>query len=246
MKLFLISTYICLFHSLSAQVSTSWDGNFNGHILGITSNLAAQKEGTSWTANIDANGYLFYLTGTLDNMRCTGTMTNAQDQTSVPFVAVLTGSQLALRIHDNNPTTGLKEDMEFVFTKYAADNSGTNQPDKPLEKVDKTKLDQNLIGNWRYTESYVSGEFSFATDWHMQINSDGSFAYGEGRIAGGGPNSSVDSGAGKVERGHWKSENKVIWLNDGSGWVAYARYYRENGNLMFTFGNGKSQVWEKI
>jgi len=255
MKVLYLIVFSCLIHTLMAQQTITWDGYFSGNILGLSATVTGQRNASAWSATVDASGYLFYLQGSIDDMRCSGTMTDAQDRTSIPFMAQLSGLQLILSIQDINPASGLEEQMEFVFTKtnsdistlqHSGDLKAQSQPSAPNPSGEKVQLDQSLVGNWRYTESYVSGEFSFATDWHMQINADGSFLYGEGRTAGGGPNSSVDSGTGNVEKGTWKTENQVIWVNDGSGWLAYARYYRENGNLMLTFGNGKRQVWEKI
>jgi hypothetical protein len=153
----------------------------------------------------------------------------------------LANDGLTLTIHDVNPTTGLEEEMSFSFTRSTSGKVTASTP-----AVDKSLLDQRLIGNWRRTESYVSGEFSFATDWHLQINSNGTYIYGEGRTVGGGPDSSIDSGDGRSEKGQWKAENQFVWLYDGERWQRYAKYYQEGNNLMFTFDNGSKQIWEKI
>ena len=102
-------------------------------------------------------------------------------------------------------------------------------------------LDQRLAGLWRYTESYVSGSFSGAAQWKMQINADGTYLYGDGQFSGGGAQVSpvrVEAMAMLVV-GKWKTEGKVIYVDEGYGWQPYARYYVEGYDLMFTFENGK-------
>lgn len=243
------STFIVLFgllsHSIFSQQTASWDGTYEGNIIGISSALTGRQDGNTWSATIDANSYVFHLKGNITGWKCEGTMTDPQTQTSIPFAAQSSDGGIVVSIRDINPMTGMEENMNLAFTKTnrTVSPQASGSPNLPGEKV---SLDNILLGNWRYTESYVSGEFSFATDWHMQINNDGTFVYGEGRTAGGGPNSSIDSGKGREQTVKWKTEDQVIWLNDGSGWQSFARYYRENGNLMLTFSNGKRQVWEKI
>ncbi|MEO6133186.1 MAG: hypothetical protein ABIQ02_15195 [Saprospiraceae bacterium] len=248
MQIFSLVTLMFTSYIIIAQTS-EWDGDFNGSLVGVATTISGQANSHQWKASVDAGGYLFNLQGDIEGTFCEGTMTDIQNQESAPFSVSLSGEHLTLTINDINPSSGLKEKMDFVFTKNrneAQSNTNPSQSGSTNPSARDSQHDPSLVGNWRHTESYVSGEFSFATDWQMQINPDGSFIYSEGRTAGGGPDASMDSGDGKVERGNWKSEKRVMWISDGSGWQAYAEYYRENNYLMFTFNNGKKQVWEKI
>ncbi|MDQ3015181.1 MAG: hypothetical protein M3R25_00425 [Bacteroidota bacterium] len=239
---FLIAT-----NALTSQITSQWTGYFEGTILGLTAPMQGEAKGNAWTGLINVNGYVLNLHGTIIGDQCDGTMADPQTQSSIPFRSQLAGKLLTVKIHDINPLTGREEDMELVFEKLSdtAPTSGTSSTTQTNFKIEKGTLDQTLVGRWRYTDSYVSGDFSFATDWFMNINSDGSLLYTDGRTAGGGSNSSIDSGDGDVHEVSWKAENKIIYLNAGQGWQEYARYYKEGNNLMLTYGSGSKQVWEK-
>ena len=241
MKKSLFVLFICLSSYIFAQESASCDGMFHGTLLGIESTLEGKTTGANWNGKIDAGGYLFDLKGTADGPNLKGTMTDPQTGTSLPFRAAILDNQLTIYIHDINPLTGEKEDMELVFMRSTNQTSATTS-----SKLSASNCDPKLVGNWRYTDSYVSGQFSFATDYFMRFNQNGTMLWTDGRTAGGGPDISMDSGTGDVHKADWKIENKVIWLNGGSGWEYYATYYAEDERMMLTFKNGNKQVWERL
>ena len=45
--------------------------------------------------------------------------------------------------------------------------------------------------------------------------------------------------------GQWRTENKMVYINEGSGWTPFAKYYVEGNSLMFTFGDGSKQIWKR-
>ena len=243
MKTFLFFLFIFFSSFLAAQKSGSWSGIFNGQLVDIESTLSGETNNADWKGTIDASGYLFDLTGTLDGMNMVGTMSDPQTGSTLPFRALLTGDKLAIYIHDINPLTGVKEEMELVFMRSTAKEQTVMTSNESPSNVN---IDPQLVGTWRYTDSYVSGQFSFATDYFMYFNRNGTMAWTDGRTAGGGPDISMDSGRGDVHKADWKIDNKVIWLNGGSGWEYYAIYYVEPGRMMLTFKNGNKQVWEKL
>ena len=248
MKHLLILISFLLSGQLYGQITSAWTGYFEGTLLGLIAPLEGKAQGNAWKGVINVNGYVINLDGSIVGDNCEGTMSDPQAQTAIPFRSSMSGDLLTIRIHDVNPLTGVKEDMELVFEKKSDStrDQATYQEEPSSFQVIKGKLDPNLVGRWRYTNAYVSGDFSFATDYFMKINADGSLLYTDGRTAGGGPNSSIDSGDGDVYTVSWKAENKIIYLNDGNGWQEYARYYQEGDNLMLTYGNGNKQVWERL
>ena len=241
MKTLLSFLFTFVMTTLFAQEYATWDGLFSGKLVGIESTLNGQITDAKWNGIIDAGGYLFNLEGSIDDKNVNGTMSDPQTGTSIPFRASISGNQLTIYIHDINPLSGLAEDMELVFIK-----TNQNVISSAPKPVGNANLDQRLVGSWRYTNSYVSGQFSFATDYFMQFNHDGTMLWTDGRTAGGGPDISMDSGTGDVHSASWKIENKVIWLDGGNGWEYYAKYYEENGSMLLTYQNGNKQVWEKL
>lgn len=246
MKFFLSLSLLWLSNLSYSQIPSPWDGYFTGNILGIDASITAKTTGTQWSGSVDAAGYPLQLKGTVNGMQCKGTMTDPSTQESSPFNANLLGIQLTITIHDVNPLTGKEEEMQFVFNRSNTPSPPAGNENSANNNIAKN-IDQSLIGLWRRTETYVSSGFSFATDYFMQFNANGVVLVSDGRTAGGGPSSSIDSGTGDVHEGTWKTEGNRLWMNDGgSGWVNYARYYVEGNSMMLTFANGKSQVWERL
>ena len=243
MKKLLFSLFICSGSFITAQESSSWNGMFTGTLVGVESTLQGQCTGANWNGVVDAGGYLFNLKGAIEGMNVKGTMSDPQAGAELPFRASLSGNQLSIFIRDVNPLSGVEEDMELVFTRSANQKPNVSSS-KPVSG--NTNIDPKLVGNWRYTDSYVSGQFSFATDYFMRFNQDGTMLWTDGRTAGGGPDISMDSGTGDVHEAHWKIDSKVIWLNGGNGWEYYATYYAEDQRMMLTFKNGNKQVWERL
>lgn len=241
MKYLLIAFLSCCSSFLFAQGSESWNGVFTGTLVGIESTLEGKANGVIWNGGIDAGGYLFSIDGSITGIKASGTIVDLQTGITTPFRANLSGDVLTIFIHDINPATGLKEDMQLVFTRGTTRSSAQAMP-----STTSANIDPLLFGSWRFTDSHVSGQFSFATDYFMQFKSDGTILWTDGRTVGGGPEISMDSGSGDVHKASWKVENKVIWLNGGKGWEYYAKYYAEQSRLMLTFNNGNKQVWERI
>ena len=230
-----------------SQIPSAWDGFFTGTILGIDASITGKTNGNQWTGNIDASGYPLQMSGTVTGMQCKGTMTDPSTLESSAFIGSLVGTQLSITIHDINPLTGKEEEMQFLFerTNSSGPSAGSQQSDTPITTA--KNIDTSLVGLWRRTETYVSSGFSFATDYFMEFFANGVVLVSDGRTAGGGPTSSIDSGAGDVHEGTWKTEGNRLWMNDGSsGWVNYSRYYVEGGSMMLTFNNGKNEIWERI
>jgi hypothetical protein len=233
-----------------SQIASEWKGEFIGSMLGINATMVGTLSGAQWTGTIDASGYPIQLQGTVIDMQCNGTMSDQKTQETIPFTAKYAGNQITISIRDINPLTDQMENMEFVFTR----TSGSVSPEYSglshvtvVDGVDASKLDRALIGLWRYTDTYVSGEYSFATDYFIQFNANGAVYLTDGRTAGGGMTSSLDTGAGDIHEGIWKTENKTLWTSDGKGeWHPYAKYYVDGRSMMLTYNNGKKQVWERL
>ena len=256
MKYLLLFALCSVFATVKGQESHSWQGNFEGNFFGIGATISSTLNGRQWVATINVSGYPLQAEGTVNNDQCSGTMTDQSTKETTTFTARLSGNQITIQIRDINPVTGLEEDMQFVFDRtgdlesgddFGVDPSLTDEIEHPSSKANATNIDRNLIGLWRYTDTYVSGQFSFATDYFMQMEGNGVIITTDGRTAGGGPTSSIVSGEPDTHEGEWKVEGKEIWARDGqSEWYRFAQYYREGNSLMLTYPNGKRQVWERI
>lgn len=239
-----------------AQTQSEWEGSFSGTILGLESILTGTLDGDQWTGVINVSGYPIVMTGTVIDMKCTGTIADEQTGTTTPFNATYAGKNITIHIRDINPITGQEEDMEFVFAKTTTQavvgsaiqkSLSLEKESLSLEKLDHSPRDQQLVGLWRFTDTYVSGSYSFATDYFIQFESNGVIIISDGRTAGGGPTSSLDTGDGDTHAGIWKTESKTLYTKEQGGqWGVYAKYYVDGDSMMFTYNNGRKQVWERL
>lgn len=116
------------------------------------------------------------------------------------------------------------------------------------------KGDARLVGRWRYTDTYVSGDFSMVDEEHLVLEADGTFRIG-GRVMGGMQHSddagmytgdsSVDSGRRADAHGRWHTHEKRITLRWENGRVEEWEYLISAGEMMFRSGDAK-KLWERL
>jgi hypothetical protein len=232
--------------SLSAQLPSDWQGQYSGLVVERPAILRAETNGDQWTSTIDIGGYIINLNGTINGSTCKGIANDPQTKTAVPFQAIKTKGRIVLTIIDEDEATGadLKYDLTFDAVNTSAETNENQEPAVPVS-VDPASLDQRLTGQWRYTSTYVSGDFTTATDYFISFESNGIAKYTDGRTAGGNMSGSFDSGSSDVHQASWKAENKNLYLDYGTGWQLHAKYAVDENNMMFTFNNGNKQIWEK-
>ncbi len=232
--------------STGSSTPNAWDGNFNGNIAGTHSILSLTQKANQITGKIDAGGYVYNLQGKINGKNAQGQINDPQTGGSMAFQASLQGSTINLTMSGNGQqftvpfSKGANNQGSIGSSQFGGNNNTANS------SVDPSKLDQRIVGNWLYTESNSGGGFSFAAQWRLIIQPNGRYIYGDGKIAGGNGGISASSGGGEVQsQGQWKTENKIIYINEGAGWQAFARYYVEGASMMFTFGDGSKQVWKR-
>lgn len=229
-----------------------WPGTYQGSISGTASVLTVSLSGSQLIGKIDASGYIYNLTGIVDAASCKGQLLDKNTGGSMEFNAQLSGNTLDLVLMVPNQYGQLNEwPLQFVRGEGSQAqsgnvNTGAYGSEQPQAGTGSEQRDPNLVGGWRHTETYTSGEFGTVSEWYMNIYRDGSYTYGDGQIAGGSNDYSFYSGEGSGhETGKWKTENDLIYINEGYGWQAYARYYIEGNSMLFTFGDGSKQLWER-
>lgn len=226
--------------------NNNWNGTYNGNIMGTTTTIQLQVQGDQLSGLVDAGGYRYNMQGTTSGNQSQGKLKDPQTQGFFNYTATLNGSQLNLTMA--NPSNGQSQQVTFTKGNHAA-NAGSVPATSGNAGVTGNQQaggDNRIVGAWTYTDSYSSGEYSFATQWKLIVNPDGSYIYGDGRVVGGGPGISGDSGSGgDVTRGQWKAENGVLYINTGGGWQAYARYTTNGQSLLMQFGDGSKQLWKR-
>src|SRR5690606_2584606 len=110
----------------------------------------------------------------------------------------------------------------------------------------RRQVDPALVGHWRKSESYTSGDFSVASDTNIELRPDGTYRFGASKLYGGGDAGTFGSeSAGGGEQGRWSTSNRILYVfdPDSGQWSPYARYYVEGNSALLTYGNGKREVW---
>lgn len=232
----IVGVVLCLW------ATTVQAAGFSGKYQGVISNepmqLVLQQTGSTLTGAMTShNGDHYEITGTVNGnvAACEGLYN--KDGSSWSFLFTITSAGLVW-----TPTLlGMPVvNAATTFQREGAAKSGSATG----------KLDQRFIGSWVNTNSYVSGDFSAASEQYVQFHPNGTFVHSSGRVVGGGNNGSFDSGASaNTTRGRWQAQDRILYyLADGSnGWEAYGRYsFTEDGRtMMFVFGNGNKELWER-
>lgn len=226
------------------QQNGVWPGSYQGSINGTNSVLTISLSGSQLSGKIDADGYIYDLNGIVSGNSCSGKLADNITGGSMEFKVGLKGNTLDLILMIPNEY-GQVTEFPLQYSRSSGNQSAPGA--NPVQSSSSNEQrDPYLVGGWRHTETFSSGEFGTVSEWYMTINQDGSYVYGDAQIAGGGDGYSFNSGEGSGnETGRWKTENSMIYINEGYGWQAYARYYIEGSSMLFTFEDGSKQLWEK-
>jgi hypothetical protein len=160
----------------------------------------------------------------------------------VPLVMTLDEGKLDLTIYAQGqgaPATRIE------LSRAGKGASASAQRPAPAQAVE---VDPALVGHWRKSESYTSGDFSAASESNIYLLADGTYRLGASKLYGGGDAGSFGSeGGGGGETGRWRTAGRILYVFDAASgqWSAYARYYVEGNSALLTYGNGKREVWER-
>lgn len=258
MLLLLLGSSLATAQPSSSGFSSGLSGAYAGAINGAPATLTLQQQGNTLSGVIDASGYRYDLAGTVEGSGARGTLTDPQAGGVMAFELAADGGGLTLTLFSTDPFTGEVQHLPFSFRRGEASPPRTAAGTAPGAVVPESgeetgvERDPALVGAWVYSDTYVSGEFSGTTRLYLQVNPDGSYLYGNGRVTAGGSNSlgsySGDTGnSGDVTRGQWRTQGNVVYVkeNGAGAWVPYARYHVEGARMLFTFGDGSRQLWSR-
>jgi hypothetical protein len=223
--------------SVSGQ---SLDGTYYGKVGEVFSSLILEAVKDSIIGNIDAGGYRYYLNGIVSGSSLEGRILDPQTGGILNFSGNYEKGGVNLTVLD--PQTGNSIELSFSSNGGGITN-GTSPEVTPREG--NHERDPALVGNWLYSESYNSGDYGFVSQWRLIVNADGTYLYGDAKLAGGGPGTSASSEGGGYTQGQWKTQNKTIFINEGTGWQPYAGYYIEGNSMLMKFSDGSKQVWKR-
>jgi len=230
-----------------AQESSNWAGTYQGYLNGSRTTLTLEDQGGPFTAQIvDDTGYLYNLKGTIEGDTATGELHDPAAGGTMELEAELQANAINMKLYQTFLEMRISE-IDITYNRTEGDSNGANNTAANTAPAPAADLDARLVGTWRYTSTYVSGDFSVASDYTMIVNADGTYQYGDARIAGGGSSGTFDSGSGgDVTTGRVMTKNKQLFVDEGYGWQLYASYMCDGARLLLTFQNGNKQIWERI
>ena len=228
---------------MSSDNDSARSGTYYGNLNGTKLILSLNHEGTRYSGKIDADGYIYSIKGNLEGNVLNGDLIDLQTKGRMVCKGSIENGILNLTMSDIS--SGQSFQLIFSKNKAIANETHSTLSGNVSTSSEYVERDPNLIGNWLYSSSYTSGEFGFTTQYRLMINSDGTYLYGDAKMAGGGPASSVSSEGGGYTQGQWKTQNKTIYINEGSGWQSYAGYYVEGNSMLMKFSDGSKQLWER-
>jgi hypothetical protein len=136
----------------------------------------------------------------------------------------------------------------LTATFTVADQEGRTQTIGPvtLERAAEPERDAPrdaaLVGRWRHTESHASGGLSMATDVHLELAADGTYATWSRSAGIGDPTETPRT------TGSWKTEagRLYLWPDDADAWREKGAYAVSDQGLLLTYGPGNKQVFERL
>lgn len=207
-----------------------------GDIAGTSAILNLELIDTSIHAKIDASGYIYKLHLQMESPQiATGFMEDAAGQ---KIGAALALNEQGMTLIVDKPTG--PEEILFTHTPPA-------QAD-PAAAATSTQHDPRLIGGWRNSQSYSSGEFSITSEFTMEFRADGTYVEYEGRVAGGigGVGGDTGPGSGQMQL-YWRSENGMLFGgNHPDQLQPFARYQVDASSLLIMPQNGERAFYSRI
>jgi|JI10StandDraft_1071094.scaffolds.fasta_scaffold10792_2 hypothetical protein len=212
-----------------------WTGQYSATIQGVTVVMTMNCSGTQLSGRIEAEGYPYTLDLTIDGDSARGTFTDP----ALGGVLSCRASHMDDHVHLSIGEVEVDQDvvpLRWTFTRM------TGNPVPAPPPISEDARDARLIGQWTYSESYTSGTFSFAAQWHLLLAENGALQH-TGRTVGGGPDVSANTGNGTTTQGRWRTAENIILVDVGQGFSPMARFVCDGDRLMFTLTDGNKQVW---
>lgn len=211
-------------------------GGFSGHIQGTATDLRLETAGNEFKGTANAGGYIYELSGTIQNNRGTGQLRDPQNGASMGFEMTLQGDTLILSIAFPDLYTGGVNNVSLQFQRRKAGGveGVTTGP---------SQLDPVLMGEWMRSQSMSGDGIAVVTQERLRMNPDGSFLMYDSKAAG--PMGTMQGSESLA--GQWRTEQGIIYVlvPGQSSWMPYGRYIVQGASLMFTLADGSRELWSR-
>lgn len=175
--------------------------------------------------------------------------TNPLGKPTMANVHVMITGDLAITLYAIGQADVVQKRMQTakaIFQSYEFKRPAQAPTPAPTQTPAAGKLDPNLIGYWRHTNTYFSGGFSMTTDHHLLLAADGGAFWNSDSAGGMGGVSIRSSGEGWKYRGTWSVSGNVLnfnWTSHGSTTESHS-YYIEGNSMLYK--DAKPKLWKLI
>lgn len=227
---------------LSQVLAGGFGGQWSGQLQGASASAQFQDSGGKASGPYVVDGYTYQLQFQHDGTRGSGLLSDPKLGGTAPLKVTLQGDTLQLQIFMHGADAAPIE----ARLQRGASGLGAAQPQAPASPgaMPGGALDSRLIGTWSYSTSYTSGEFTMASEEIYILHADGRLVVGPSTLAGGTADVSGSSGGGGGGAGRWSTRDRVLYVNDGSGWQPVAQYFVDGANMLLK-RDGSNQVWNR-
>jgi hypothetical protein len=236
-----------------ATTAVDFTGTYSVSINGQRSVMRLTQSGTEVTGQIDEAKVV----GKVEGQQAQVQIIDTGSGQAVGAAAMQrVGEQVFVLIGVRDPDSGEIIKLPLLtFSREAAQPATQPQPQAQQQQpqqqqqqpVASAQLDQRLVGRWLYTHTYVSGDFTAASDTWFILNADGTYQYGGGRAAAGGAGSSMVTDRANMETGRWRAEDKTLYaMPEGSSeWSVVGTYMVDDNNFLLKSGGGGKRIFSR-
>jgi hypothetical protein len=222
-----------------------WSGSYRGELSGVAVSLRLEQREARLEGLLQIPGGLpTQLRGQIEGATASGIASNDDGSARFEVQRVATGLALLLRQPDpqGGPEVRLPIDLLGPLAEGTAEAPVARADSRPHDGP----RDARLLGRWRYSQSYTSGQFTAVSEEFIEFGADGHCAYGGGRVMAGDANTSGDSGRGSLSPCEWQAGQKQLQLREpGGAWRSAGRYDldAERGVLLQYLPDGSRRLW---
>ncbi len=222
--------------------AVAFSGVYEGVVSGAAATLTLERQGDRAEGDLNVAGYAYRVVGAVTGERFSGELVDPTLGGRVPLLGAAIPEGIALDA-GGGPMPFHRPDGDKPVPEATGDPSTGRIPIPPAEDVPEG-LDPDVVGQWRRTETMASGDFTMASDYFLAVAGDGTFESANGGSAG--SMGTVSSGVEVTARGRWRVRGDLILLDEGWGYQPFAHYQAAGTKLVFVFGDGSRQIWDRI
>lgn len=243
MKYFAI-LYLLVFSMCKAQPSAEkqFEGRFGGSQNGVRTVADLTVTNRQLSGTLSIGGQSSRVSGTIAGPESTGTLQDDETGKTYSYKAALAGSLLQFSItfpELNNQVISLSLSREAK-----ASSNGTAGNEQPKTSGTKER-DRRLIGLWKNTEVLGGGEYSFSTEYFMELKADGALVSWTGQSAGSGYSAGSDEA--NASRGEWHTEgNKLFFVDPVTKNDGHTFYSISESGLLLHNGGAQKKIFQRV